>query len=172
MGFVILGGYLYIYLGAFKDVQVNLIDEPSFHIIYKNHVGPYHKINKVIRSVEKWAQEQNLPCTQTFGEYLDDPNQVPHERLRSHGGCLTPKTPITLPKGFSQRTVGPSQYLEAKFSGSPAIGPFIVYPEIKRFASDQRLKTQSKSFEIYEVYDTNTLKTRYLIPILSSTEGS
>ena len=165
---MILGGYLYIHLGAFKDIQVKIANEPSFHIIYKNHVGPYHKINGVIRSVEKWVQEQNLSCTQTFGEYLDNPDKVPHERLRSHGGCLTPQKFPNLPEGFFQRTVTAQSYIEAKFSGSPAIGPFAVYPKIKRFASKKRLKTQEKSFEIYEIQGANKIHTRYLIPLSHS----
>ena len=171
LGFVILGVYLYVYLGAYKEVQVRVVNEPAFHIVYKSHVGPYHEIEEVIGSVEQWAREQNLPCAQTFGEYLDDPQQVPHERLRSLGGCLTPETSITLPEGFSQRRVEPGAYVEARFSGSPAISPFIVYPEIKRFIALKRLKTQVKSFEIYESYGSHKLKTRYLIPIIPSTNG-
>ncbi len=88
LGFLLLSGYLYIYLGAFKGVQVLLVEESSFHIIYKTHIGPYHEINHVIQTVEKWAQMQNFPCTHAFGEFLDDPEEVPHERLRSHGGCF------------------------------------------------------------------------------------
>ena len=166
LGLILLGAYLYIYLGAFKEVRIQVVQEPPFHIIYKRHVGPYHKLNSVISSVEAWAREHNLPCSQTFGEYLDHPDKVSHERLRSHGGCLTPtQISASLPANFYQRTVEATPCLEATFSGSPSIGPFVVYPKIQRFASKNRLKLQEKSFEIYEAQGLHNIRTRYLIPL-------
>ena len=165
LSLIAMAGYLYIYLGAFKKVDIHLVDKPPFHVVYKTHLGPYHKINSVIQSVEKWAQKHNLPCPETFGEYLDDPNQVPHDRLRSHGGCVMPKIRFTLPSDLYQRTVNAHSYIEARFSGSPAIGPFIVYPKIKKFAKNQHLTIQSKSFEIYQIYGANKITTRYLMPL-------
>ena len=131
LGIIFLGTYLYFYLGAFKDVHVHLVEVPSFHILYKKHIGPYHKINEVILSIEQWAQKHNLPCSQSFGEYLDKPGEVDEDRLRSHGGCLTPKTDVPLPEGFFQRTLEANKYISAEFSGSPAIGPFVVYPQTR-----------------------------------------
>ena len=165
LGIIFLGTYLYFYLGAFKDVHVYLAEVPPFHILYKKHIGPYHKINEVILSVEQWTQKHNLPCSQSFGEYLDKPGEVDEDRLQSHGGCLTPKTDVQLPEGFFQRTVEANKYISAEFSGSPAIGPFVVYPKLEKFAIKARLETQSKSFEIYQTQGSDQITTRYLIPL-------
>ncbi len=38
-------------------------------------------------------QSQGAPCTRTFGEYMDDPQQVEEARLRSRVGCIVETAP-------------------------------------------------------------------------------
>jgi len=87
---VIIGiaGYFFWYLGAFKPVE--LLEKPvgPLHLIYKKHVGPYHKIVSTLDEVEKWAKENQVPCGRTFGEFLDNPNTVEEGRLRANCGCV------------------------------------------------------------------------------------
>ena len=161
---VLGGSYLYWYLGASKPVEVGLEKRPAMHLLYKQHVGPYHTIVKKNEEVEKWAGEHNLRCPQTFGEYLDDPQAVDEDRLRAHGGCVMPNELSSIPPDFQQQIRPERLYAVARFSGSPAIGPFKVYPKLRRFMEDQRLKSSSPVIEIYTV-NGSQVSTEYLFAI-------
>lgn len=172
LGFLILGAYLYFYLGANQPVVVERRQVSGMNLLFKVHRGPYHHINQVIETVEKWAKENNYPCPRTFGEYLDDPRQVPQERLTSNGGCVseTPYEAANLPEGYQVKTLPAADYIHATFDGSPAIGPWRVYPKLAEFAVENKLRTAPSTIEIYTVLPDSKMKTEYLVPILDPAE--
>jgi len=168
LGFALLGAYLYIYLGAGEEVVVEKVEWPQMSMVYKDHRGAYHHINSVIVTVEDWARKNNIPCSRTFGEYLDDPRQVAEERLSSRAGCLLDPgvDPGELPEGFAVKNTPSTTYIHATFSGSPAIGPWRVYPKLTEFADKFSLRTATSTLEIYTVLPDGGMKTDYLVPVL------
>ncbi|MFM8834854.1 MAG: hypothetical protein ACKOEV_14685, partial [Cytophagales bacterium] len=88
LGLVLFFLYLFQYTGAFKSVSISQDERGPFTLIYRSHVGPYHKIVGQIEIVERWAKENGLKCRLSFGEYFDDPRMVEEGRLNSRGGCL------------------------------------------------------------------------------------
>ena len=46
-------GYLCFYLGVFKPVTMDMGEFGPFHLVYKKHLGAYHKIVPVIEEVER-----------------------------------------------------------------------------------------------------------------------
>lgn len=167
LGFLFLGGYLIYHLGALRRVEVQVADSPTMYFLFKDHRGPYHLINEAITEVENWTKAKGVPCPQTFGEYLDDPQLVAEDRLRSRGGC-TSSNPIQvaeLPAGFKISERAPAKFVRAEFSGSPAIGPWIVYPKLKEFITQQNLKTEPVTIEVYTVHPNQSMTTTYLVPI-------
>lgn len=167
VGFLILGGYLYFYLGGNKPVVVERRPLKEMNLLYRVHRGPYHHINQVIEAVEKWARDNGVPCTRTFGEYLDDPRQVPEERLTSHGGCILAE-PLSqsLPMDLQTKVLPAAHYIHATFEGSPAIGPWRVYPKLGEFAESHKLRTATSTLEVYTLLSGGKMKTEYLVPIL------
>lgn len=159
-----IGGYLFYYLGAYKEPVIQEDSVPAFHILYKTHVGPYHEINPLIAEVEAWAKDNDIKCPQTFGEYIDDPAQMEPERLMSHGGCIVDEPVPSPAKGMKQRLVPAGKYVVATFDGSPSIGPFKVYPEVYEYAKTQRLALEQEVFEIY-THKGDSFTTRFLFPI-------
>ncbi|MBX3022160.1 MAG: GyrI-like domain-containing protein [Bdellovibrionales bacterium] len=161
----ILGAiYLYSYLGAYKPVTLGIEKRGPYHLLFKQHVGPYHTIVSKIQDVERWVGEHNLRCPQTFGEYLDNPEAVDQDRLRSHGGCVMPAEVSNVPPDFQQQIRPERYYAVAKFSGSPAIGPFKVYPKLREYMEEQRLKSSSPVIEIYTV-NGSQVTTEYLFAL-------
>ncbi|MEZ0391111.1 MAG: GyrI-like domain-containing protein [Pseudobdellovibrionaceae bacterium] len=157
--------YLMNYLGAFRPVVIQEKKAGPFHLVYKTHVGPYHKIVPVIEEVEKWAKEQGLSCKLSFGEYLDSPSQTEEARLRSNGGCLLENPPVQIPEGFQAKTIEEKNYVTAKFEGSPGIGPMKVYPKVYQYASEQRLRLEEAVLEVYEIHSQESMTTTYYFPI-------
>ncbi len=164
--FALLGFFITvaIYLGVFKEVEISEKALPPTALVYKMHIGPYHKINSAIMEVEKWAKENNITCLQTFGEYLSDPEEVDEANLRSHAGCVVEKEIENLPNKWASRTVQFFKSIEAVFKGSPAVGPFKVYPKVDEYAKEKKLELLSFVFEFYEVHESD-MRTRYIFPI-------
>ena len=152
---------LYFKLGAYKDVQVEVKDVPAMHIVYKKHFGPYHKISPVIELVEAWAVKNDIQCFTSFGLYIDDPKETDADRLKSEGGCLIKGAVAkeNLPLDFEQKTLPAKKYIVATFTGSPAIGPFVVYPKASEWAIENRFKLLSPTIETYQMENKQVVTT-------------
>lgn len=165
VGLIIFGFYLYSHLGIDQPVTIEIGERGPHITVFKEHRGPYHLIAPVISEVEKWALSQNLACSQTFGRYLDDPESVDEDRLRSEGGCILtgePSTPI--PNDYKLAVRPRKKYVIAHFQGSPAIGPYKVYPKVRQFLEQNRLKAATEALEIYTVNGAQ-VSTEYLFEI-------
>lgn len=164
-----VGLYLYIYLGFSKPVTVEVTRFPAMTLIYKEHIGAYHKIGPVIESVEKALQDRGVRCSATFGEYLDDPNEVDEDRLKSYGGCVFFESSefidnLELENGLQKKHIEERKVVMARFQGSPSIGPMKVYPKIDEVVHDQRLARNGAVIEIYEIQG-DQVTTTYLQPV-------
>lgn len=170
LGFFFLGIYLYFYLGANRPVTLEQVALPEMKLVFKEHLGAYHKINAAIEEVEAWAKKNNLSCPQTFGRYLDDPKVVDEDRLRSEAGCImAAEAPLELTEpGFHQQILRAGQYVRASFAGSPAIGPWRVYPRLKEFIAENHLQTEAVTIEIYQLDGKGGMTTTYLVPLLAN----
>jgi AraC family transcriptional regulator len=160
--------FLANYLGAFKGVEITEASQGPFSTVYLEHVGPYHKVNKVIEKVEKYMASQGAPCGRTFGEYMDDPQVVEEARLRSKVGCLVQAVPSNLPEDFKSGEIPARKYVVASFTGSPGIGPLKVYPRVNDFMLKNKLKQSGSVVEIYEIHSItqkNAMTTTYLFPV-------
>lgn len=178
--FVLIGftGFMTFHLGVWKGVNIQKKTYPDFILLYKEHMGPYHKTVSAIEEVEKWAQANNIDCRLSFGKYLDDPQATEEARLRSWGGCLilNPSKQsaeafnAALPKhpgDFKIEGSAEREFVIAEFTGSPGIGPMKVYPKVAEFMEQARLRQSGPVIEIYEILDRaakREMKTTYLFP--------
>lgn len=165
---VSFGGFVAYHVGAMKPVQITEEDRPEIRAIYLDHTGPYHKTVSSIEKVEKWALENQVDCHLSYGEYLENPEQVEEARLKSRGGCLVDRIPLSLPKDFQSRIYPGRRYVVAIFNGSPGIGPLKVYPKVAEYMKEKSLRQDGPVMEIYEIHsrsETAAMTTTYLFPI-------
>lgn len=163
---IIFAATVYYRLGAYKPVQIETRTYPELHLLYKEHLGAYHKINVVITEVEAWAATHNIPCSRTFGEYLDDPRQVDERRLRSFGGCvLNGPLAETIATPISYKLVPSRQYVVAQFDGAASISPMKVYPKVEAYLSTHQLKMSDSVIEIYSIRGEREMSTEYLFHV-------
>jgi effector-binding domain-containing protein len=155
---------LVIYLGFYKPVDISVERRGPLHLLFKSHNGAYHEIGPTIREIEDWAMNHHLACDKTFGEYLDDPEVMDQDRLRSRGGCILNSEPPILPANFQYEERPRLIYVVGRFSGSPAIGPMKVYPKIKRYIAEHHLKATGAVIETYKI-DGQNVETEYLFPL-------
>lgn len=160
--FIIIFSWATIKLGFFKDVIIVEKSMPAMTMIYKEHIGPYHKMLPTLESVEHWADENKIDCQKSFGHFLDSPDVVEHERLRSHVGCIVDKVPETLPHELKAKTLPQTHYFVAEFDGSPALGPIKVYKKAFQFIVENGHTPAEDVIEIYHRLNSNQMKTYYL----------
>ena len=157
---------LYFRLGGHKSVTIEIQTLPQMHLVFAKHQGPYHEINQAISQVEKWAQQLNIPCRKTFGEYFDDPRQVDERHLQSIGGCvLTMPAPEISDKNIEYKNISEKKWLTAVFEGAPSIGPLKVYPKVEEYLSKNKLIKNGSVIEIYEIFSDKEARTQYLFHV-------
>jgi AraC family transcriptional regulator len=161
-----LAAYLFFYLGAHKTITVERQKYPELQIVYKSHLGPYHEITPKLLEVEAEMKKLGITCSKTFGEFLDNPKTVDADRLRSNVGCVvegvTDETIAFLPADLYFEWRPTSEIFYIRFTGSPAIGPFKVYPKARDAAIDQRVMLKNSVMELYTVQRGGALITEYL----------
>lgn len=155
-------------LGVFKPVHLAYVDKPALMAVAAEKMGPYHEILPKLQEVEAWIKSQGMTCDESFGEFLDNPSQVEHERLRAWVGCLVESPPTaTLPEGFTLRQWPARSYLEARFEGSPALSAFKVYSKAFDDLREKRLEMSGPVLEIYRVKGDFEVETSTLFPVAS-----
>ena len=155
---------VYTYLGGFETVKINVGSFGPAQMVYKLHVGAYHKINHTITEVEDTLQQNGYKCRTTFGQYLHDPKEVQTEHLKSYGGCVVEQIPQNIPNLYQSKTLQKTKAVMAQFKGSPAIGPLKVYPKIEKFITSQNLIRKDAPIELY-TFQGDTMVTKYIFPI-------
>lgn len=162
---ITLGIWLANYLGAFKGVDISETERGPLKMIYKDHIGSYHKVVTEIEEVETWAKAHSIDCTESFGEYIDDANLVEEGRLRSRGGCLVKEFPTDLPADIKTREVPLRKYVVATFDGSPGIGPMKVYPKAETYMRESHQTMDGAVIEVYVIHSEKAMTTTYLFPL-------
>jgi len=174
IGIVGFASYLFIHLGAYKNVELVGQDLGPYKIVFSHHIGPYHKILESIEQVEKWAKENQVGCDLSFGEFLDDPEVVVEDRLQSNGGCIVASQPTNLPSHLNYREIPRKYYLTAEFDGAPSIGPLKVYPKAMKWIQTNHYVLGGPVIEIYSMTSGDpthagtasaSVHTRYLFPL-------
>jgi len=56
--------------------------------VYRLHVGPFKKVNKVFQQVSQALRKTNMTHIASLGMYFDDPHTMPAHTLRSHVGYV------------------------------------------------------------------------------------
>ena len=165
--------YLAFRNGVFKPVNFDQQITGLPPALYKEHIGPYHKILPTLNEVEAFAKTVGADCVQSFGEFIDDPNSTEAERLRADVGCLVSPTVIEA-KDFAEKAKAagilvkrfPTRaYLIAQFAGSPALGPVKVYSKMEAELRERRLQIDGHPIEVYRLLESGGLETRYLFPV-------
>ena len=157
---------IYIHLGGFQPVSIKVDFFGPKYLLYKTHIGAYHKINASITEVERWSKKNGYDCQTTFGQYLSDPKTTQTEYLKSYAGCVIHHIPSQIPPTYQAKQLPKMRSVIAYFNGSPAIGPWKVYPQVKKFIKNKGLTSKNYLVEFYNLKN-KTLTSIYVFPLLS-----
>ena len=147
-----------VYSGLFSRIAVKEIELGPFVMAYEDHTGSYSDVGKVFqRQRDSLEKEFKIKPARYAGIYLDDPQSVPKEKLRSEIGFIIDDKDIgrldDLKTRFKVRKLDRIKYASVLFPHrNPAsifIGVVRVYPRLGQYVKDRKYKTDY-GLEIYD----------------------
>ena len=147
-----------VYSGLFSKITIKEIELGPFVLAYEDHVGNYSDVGKIFnRQRDSLEKEFKIKPVRYAGIYLDDPQSVPKEKLRSEIGFIIEEKNIgrldDLKTRFKVRNLDRKKYAAALFPNrNPAsifIGIMRVYPRLGQFMKDKGFK-MGYGLEIYD----------------------
>ncbi|PJZ41359.1 small molecule-binding protein [Leptospira kmetyi] len=160
------------YMGAFDRVQVQEEVKGPYSVLSHERIGDYRNVGITFETLQKELPEKGIRDFKLFAIYLDNPNNVPKEKLRCEVGVLLSEPISKIPDGLSielkARTIPAKKYLFAEFPlknfVSIFLGIYKVYPKLFRACEEKGCDLNGKaSMEIYEPLTAH--KTTYLLPL-------
>jgi AraC family transcriptional regulator len=115
------------------------------------HKGAYHEIGDTWTKLFTAVGPLGWMGPDTFmaGIYLDDPQEVPEESLRSYA-CLTCPDGASAPEGMESREIGGGKYLIGRY-----VGAYSGLGDAWGEAMAEAGKHNEREGECYEVYVTH-----------------
>src|SRR5574341_83229 len=148
------------HMGVCQKIDVKTAEVGPLTVVYLEQKGPYHRIRGAIKKVERMLNERNVHAVEAFGEFFDDPRTVKSEDLRANGGIVI-TAPAAVPEPFKTKVIGRREYASVSFRGSPAVGPFMVYPKLAQWMKDKGKVLDGPALELYRKEKGN-MTIRYL----------
>ncbi|TGK33290.1 GyrI-like domain-containing protein [Leptospira gomenensis] len=161
-----------VYMGAFSPVDVKEETRGPFFTIQHERIGDYRNVGKTFETLQKELPLYGIKNFRLFAIYLDNPNDVPKEKLRCEVGAILSEPIPALPSGLSipltMRILPARKYLLAEFPLknflSIFLGIYKVYPKLFRACEERGCDLKGRpSMEIYEPLTEK--KTTYLLPL-------
>ena len=152
-------------VGLFQKLEFTTQEIGPISMVYVEHTGPYQKIGEKFDQVAKYLDENKIKYTQGIGEYLNSPQEVKQEDLKSNAGFIVDKPVKNLKEPFKFKTFEKKLYLTTSFKGSPAIGPFLVYPKSTAWMTQNNYELNGSCCELYKDKNGNNMTTEYLFGV-------
>lgn len=159
---IIVGGLAY--LGVFSKLKVTEQKVGPYLLVYKEFVGPYSAVGKVIKEVWVSCSQAGIKTTKCFGIYLSDPKTTDWDKQRCELGCIVEPKDLkkvkALTKNFKTKTWTIANCLTTEFpiknDYSYMIGPMKAYPELTKTLTAKKAKLET-CMEIYDLPATKIL---------------
>jgi len=173
----LIGGVLFLLLaaffvacycvGVFDEVAMTAGGRGPFFLVYREHVGPYREVKFVKTEVARYLAGRNetIPA-RGFARFLDNPQKVRPENLRSIAGYITDSllsavTPPCKTDIFPQ-TRCVSGVFSIRSRLSQFIGALKFYPRLFRYCRREKLEMAGP---VLEIYDDAGKRIEYIAPI-------
>jgi len=158
---------IYAYLGGFKKINFQLLDQGGETLVYEEMTGDYRQSAAVMDKIYYLLlNDYNIESYKGFGLYFDNPQKVEKEKLRSEVGCILENidsTKISLLKDkYKIKAFPRNKYLVTEFPYKNKLSVFVgiikVYPALNRYLKEKGFNDEGA---VMEIYDTPNKKIIY-----------
>ncbi len=153
--------------GVFDEVVMSAGEEGPFCLVYREHTGPYREVKSVVSDVYRYLKDKrSITSSKGFARFLDNPQKVSPQHLRSIAGCITdsllPDVQLPYKTDIFPRTRAVTGTFPIRTFLSQFTGPLKFYPRLFRFLSQEKLQADGSMMEIY---DKAAKKIVYIAPV-------
>jgi hypothetical protein len=155
------------YVGVFDEVVMTSGERGPFFLVYREHIGPYREVKFVKAEVARYlaGRHETVPA-RGFARFLDNPQKVQPENLRSTVGYITDSllSGVTTPykTDIFPQTRCVSGIFPIRSRLSQFIGALKFYPRLFRYCRREKLKMAGP---VLEIYDSSEKRIEYIAPI-------
>jgi len=151
---------IYAYLGGFTKVEVRIEEQGGEVLVYENMKGDYKNTGKVLEKIYySLLNDDKIETYKGFGYYLDNPDEVSKEDLRSEiGVILEPKDYDKIPeleKKYLVRTFPKKEYIVTEFPYKNMASIYMniikAYPAVFAFFDKGGYQWDGGTLEIYDM---------------------
>ena len=97
-------------------MNIRIEQSQELHVIGMRHIGPYPTIGSTFGKLMGWVAQNPTEFIGSVATFLDDPEQVPAEELRSDALLIVPQ-PVEAPEGLVCYTIPSTKVLVAEYTG-------------------------------------------------------
>lgn len=148
----LVGLFFYHRLGGFKTPDITLVQTESYVIAGQPYKGKMtnHKFGKAFEEAEKHLEHKRLQGT-LCGIFYNNPEKDT-DSIDAFIGVILKDTTITLPEGYSLRSLDARRAIRAHIKAHVLVSPFI-YPDIQEQA--ENMKVRLKHVPAIEIYPSD-----------------
>ena len=164
---LVVGLALAFWAGYFDAVRIDYREAGPYHVLYREHAGPYEGLRFVMRDVFLYYRETFEATPKIgFGVYRGGPQSAHGDSLLCQAGCLTDTLIDSPSEPYLSRTIPKREALVATF---PLRSPFSYmtgvvksYPALEEYMAEEGLVQDG---DVVELYDLGERELRYVAPV-------
>jgi len=166
---IVLG--VLFYYGFFEKIVLTEQQSGGEWVVYKEMKGDYSNAGKAMENVYNELKEKGIETTIGYGYYLDNPDEVAAENLRSEIGCFLPEKYLDKQEELAaasyivrQLPVKKCVVTKFPFKGfmSIMVGLIKVYPEYNKYTTEHNIKAEG----VMEITNVPAGYTEYRMVVL------
>ncbi len=157
----LIGGILIFlqYMGVLLPAEAVIQETGPYHHVYEDFTGPYHKTGEVFSRVYENLKKDGIETKDGLGIYMDNPQDVPQEKLRSQCGSVLEENQLAAfenVKGvYSYQLLPRRRSITVTYplrnSLSYMMLPLVAYPVLQKAVLTNSLKPTAPPFEVYKM---------------------
>jgi effector-binding domain-containing protein len=141
--------------------EVSIRNVDKIQMVYYEFTGPYDQSFNEFGNLIAFIQQNNVQLEAfSLGIFLDDPEVVPGNELRSKIGHAIGSNPDFKSDTYKFKEIPAGKAVSVRYKSMEEIMP--AYQAISKYIMDNNLKTEPYSVELYFGQDPNTLDAEIL----------
>ena len=148
VGLLVLLTFVAYRMGVFNSVALSRETRGPYLVACLPHTGAYARISEKILRVEQLLREAGVTPVGRCAIYLDNPKEVPEEKLRSKGGFVI-ESAVSLPQPLELVNVPKREVLHARFEGHRSVAPAKINPAMSEWMQKNGFQPAWPAIEFY-----------------------
>ena len=160
-------GWTLLWMGTFNKVWIKDSSTGPYKLVYQDVTGPYQNVQQPMDEVYYYLLENEIETSRGAGIYLDQPQEVPAEKLRSKVGTLIEAKDFDklqeLDLPYQVIDISKASRIKSDFvyrnPFSFIIAVMRVYPTLRNYFHDHQLV----GGPVMQIYDMTNSKIEFVV---------